>query len=206
MMADSLPITIFPVSSTPFGSPYSEWVVRWWQWLLSIPKPLSPALDWTGSKASVNQHDPNVFFLCQTVEGVEFTPVRRHLLNSKKAILIPVINWISTMDEDGKTDEELLNVAKRKMDVVNNLEVSINKIRLSNLKKYRVKSSFFDVTLPHNNIFDLPPGRRRSVTDGYWLFFKPLESSVEILTCGSCSSGVTRLRVCYELSVPREQL
>jgi hypothetical protein len=200
-MTDSLPITIFPVSSRPFGFPYGEWVAKWWQWLLSIPKPISPAFDWTGSNVSVNQHDPDVFFLCQTIEGVEPSPLRHHVLTSKKAILIPIINWISTMDEDGKTDEELMNVANKKMDVVNNLEVSINKIRLTGLEQYRVESPFFDVMLPDNNIFDLPPGRRRSVTDGYWLFFRPFEGSLELLTFGSCSSGLTQIKVYYDLTV-----
>jgi hypothetical protein len=105
------------------------------------------------------------------------------------------------MDEDGKTDDELMNVANKKMDVVNNLEVSINKIRLTGLEQYRVKSSFFEVILPDNNIFDLPPGRRRSVADGYWLFFSPSERSIELLTFGSCSSGLTQIKVYYDLTL-----
>jgi hypothetical protein len=105
------------------------------------------------------------------------------------------------MNEDGDTDEELMNVANGKMDVVANLEVSINDMKITGLQQYRVKSSFFDIILPHNNIFDLPPGRRRSIADGYWLFFRPLESRIKLSTLGSCSSGLTTIRVNYDLTL-----
>jgi hypothetical protein len=197
-----LPISIFPRTARPYGCTYEEWVIRWWQWLLSIPKPKSPAFDLTGVNIDVNQHDPNVFFLCQTIEGAEPIPMRRHTLTSRKAILMPIINWISTMNEDGDTDEELMDVAQNKMNVVATLKVSINDMNVKRLQQYRVRSSFFDVILPHDNIFDMPPGRRRSMSDGYWLFFIPLERRIRLSTRGSCSSGLTTIGVNYDLLLP----
>ena len=64
----SLPISIFPIHSKPFGYTYGEWSAMWWQWLLSIPKSKNPALDSTGANAHINQNYPNVFFLCQTYQ------------------------------------------------------------------------------------------------------------------------------------------
>ena len=39
----SLPISIFPIESKPYGLSYGDWSVRWWKWLLSIPKSDNPS-------------------------------------------------------------------------------------------------------------------------------------------------------------------
>ena len=67
----SLPISIFPIKSKPYGISYGDWSIRWWQWLLSITKSISPALDNAGKKATLNQYEPNVFFLCQTIDSAK---------------------------------------------------------------------------------------------------------------------------------------
>jgi|KBSMisStandDraft_5_1062788.scaffolds.fasta_scaffold53930_2 hypothetical protein len=202
----SLPISIFPIESNPYGLSYGDWSVRWWKWLLSIPKSDNPALDNTGNKATLNQHDPNVFFLCQTIDtnksASRIIPARKVTVKSDTSILMPIINWISVLHEDGETDEILSSVAVAKMDVVSRLEVTINGVRLNRgLDRYRVKSPFFDMMLPEDNVLNLPSGSRRFVSDGYWLFLTSLEENTKISTFGSCSSGANKFLVDYYITI-----
>ncbi|MGI9010208.1 MAG: hypothetical protein ACR2F1_03355 [Nitrososphaeraceae archaeon] len=192
---------IFPIKSKPFGFTYSEWSIKWWQWISSIPKDKNPTFDWSGDNINVNQNDKRVLFLCQTYEGVEPTPYRRNIITKGSSIFMPIINWISIMHHDGDTDEELLKSAKNKMDVVGDLEITINGTTINKgLKKYRSLSPFFEIDLPENNIFVITPGKRRCVSDGYWIFLTPISEDVRLSSFASCSSGVTKIKVNYELN------
>jgi hypothetical protein len=178
---------IFPIDSKPYGMSYGQWSVKWWQWLSSIPKENNPALDCTGANVNVNQIYSDVLFLCQTVEGVDFTPIRRSTISASRAIFIPIINWISIVNEDGNTDEELIEIAKNKMDVIGNLEITINEVTINTgLNKYRARSPFFEIDLPENNIFGLPQGKRRCISDGYWIFLKPIYGDLRLRSVSSC--------------------
>lgn len=202
MSMQSLPISIFPIDSKPYGYTYGEWSAKWWQWLLSIPKPDNPLLDTTGANSTINQGNSNVFFLCQTYEGEKSIPDRVVTLASGRAIFMPIINWISVMHIDGENDDELVATAKERMDVVANLEITINGITVKEgFEGYRAQSPFFNLELPVNNIFGVPAGHRRAISDGYWLFVKPLEKGTSLTSFGSCSSGVTKIGVNYNISV-----
>ncbi|MGB8035735.1 MAG: hypothetical protein WCF03_18120 [Nitrososphaeraceae archaeon] len=198
----SLPLPIFPIDSKPCGLTYSEWSTKWWQWLLSIPKSNNPAFDSTGNYANVNQNDPNVFFLCQTIESVASVPNRTITLPANRSIFMPIINWISTLHKDGETDREMIAIAKERMDVVANLEVTINGTTIKEgLEKYRARSPFFDIILPEDNIVEVPAGPTRCVSDGYWIFLEPLKKGTKLSSFSSCSSGVTKIRVSYDLNI-----
>src|SRR5437588_6824039 len=124
MEATSIPL--FPIEFRPYGLTYGQWSARWWQWLLSIPRSKSPAFDPTGHNAGINQYDPNVLFLCQTVDGVKSMDKRTVIMKTGKSILMPLINWVSVSHVDGETDEDLVAVAKKRMDVVSTLEIRIS--------------------------------------------------------------------------------
>jgi hypothetical protein len=196
----SLQINIFPIDSKPFGLSYSDWSVKWWQWISSIPKNKNPFYDWDGDNVNVNQNDQRVLFLCQTYEGVESTPSRKNIITKGRSIFMPIINWISIMHEDGETDEELMQIAKNKMDVIGPLEITINGITINKgLEKYRVLSPFFEIDLPENNAFGISSGNRRCISDGYWIFLHPISEDLRLSSFSSCSSGVTKIKVNYEL-------
>ena len=63
--------SIYSVDSEPYGVSYAEWSEKWWQWLLKIPQSSSPLADMTGKNAYIRQIESNVFFLCQTNEGIK---------------------------------------------------------------------------------------------------------------------------------------
>lgn len=192
--------SIYPINSRPYGYSYGEWSAKWWQWLLSIPECSSPALDSSGKNANNNQKYPNVFFLCQTYERAGSIPRRTICLPKDKAIFMPIINWISLLHHDGETEKELLDRARESMNVIGEMEISINGTTMKErLRNFRALSPFFDVELPEGNIVRLSPGGRRAVSDGYWVFLKPLQAGAFLSSFGSCSSGVTKIGVDYEI-------
>jgi hypothetical protein len=170
--------------------------------LLSIPKSTNPAFDHTGASANIEQNYPEVFFLCQTYEeGTPPIPTRTVAVPAGRLIFMPIINWISLLHHDGETEQELIEVAAKQMDVVADLQVTVNGIRLKNrLEEYRVQSQCFDVMLPEDNILSSAPGPTRAVSDGYWLFFKLREGDISLSSFGSCSSGINKIGVRYNLS------
>jgi hypothetical protein len=198
----ALSISILPVDSKPYGHSYAEWSAKWWQWVLTIPKSNNPLLDLTGADASINQNDSQVFFLCQTYEGVNSIPCRTVEIPANKAVFMPIINWISVLHSDGENDGELLDVARKRMDAVARLEIFINNISIKEgLEKYRTESPFFEFELNEDNILGLPPGHQRAISDGYWLFIERPDSDMRLATFGSCSSGITKIGVNYNISI-----
>ena len=194
-------VQIYSEHAKPFGYTYNEWSKRWWIWLLSIPKSQNPSYDNTGANSKEGQTEDKVFFLCQTIEGVYSIPHRHISLKSGMCIFMPVLNWISVLHQDGETDEELLISAKKRMDLIGDLDLIINEKKIADLKKYRFQSSFFNVLLPENNILDFPSGETRVISDGYWIFTEPLYTDIEISSFGSCSAGITKIGVNYSIKI-----
>lgn len=193
---------IFPIDSRPFGFTYGEWSARWWQWVLRIPKQDNPLLDITGTNTNIEQKYPDVFFLCQTYEEVDSIPHRTIKIESGRCIFMPIINWISIADHDGRNKRELFNTAKNRMDVIKDLEIIINGLTIKEgLHNLRAQSPFFDVVLPEENVAELPPGQKTAISDGYWLFVKGFNNDTKLSTLASCSSGATTIGVNYNIFV-----
>lgn len=194
-------VNIYSENSFPFGYSFGQWSVRWWQWLLAIPKSINPILDLSGENAAIRQSDSDVFFLCQTVENVDQRPTRNISVRKGTSLFLPAINWVSNFYEDGHSEKDLIETARRRMDIIGDLQFYLNGERVQGLNKYRFLSKFFSVDLPKDNIFDLPAGKARLVSDGYWVFTKPLIMDTTISTFGTCSSGVTKIGVNYNIKV-----
>ena len=164
----------FGIDSRPYGLAYGEWTAKWWQWLLSIPRDVNPAVDDTGKNASVNQVDSNVWFLAGTLSsrGVE----RTCRIPAGKAILFPITTheWSFAEDPSLQSDLALLANAKEDQDKVANTEATIDGVKLRKIDKCRVGSSVFDIILPKNNILGVKAGPSRAASDGYWVFLKAL--------------------------------
>jgi hypothetical protein len=195
-------LSLFPCNTKPYGFTYEQWTEKWWCWLLDIPKDISPASDETGNYAHINQNDKHVFFLCQTFEQTNSVPTRRVLIQRGKSLLFPLINWISVAPEDGETDQDLRLKARNKMNTIQNLLINVDghEIR-SGFEGFRIQSHPFYVELPKCNILNLNPGFRKVVSDGYWIFTHPIVRSISLTTFGSCTSGLTRIGVIYNISV-----
>jgi hypothetical protein len=184
-----------------FGCTTDEWSIRWWRWLLSIPEANNPAFDSTGKNCGLFQEYQDVFFLCQTLGNSERPIFRKASIPKDKTLFMPVINWVSLSGVDGKTDEELSLAAKKKIDSVTNLKFQLNGIEVGGLSGCRIRSKAFDITLPEKNILNATHGPTRCVSDGYWVFLKPIKENATISTFGCCSSGINRIAISYELSL-----
>jgi hypothetical protein len=192
-------VSVFSTDSNPYGVGYAEWTARWWQWILSLPIENNPAKDETGNNCGLNQNGP-VWFLAGTVGGVA---KRRCVVPEGLAVLFPVLNHGGTLaDEPDKSEEELVLFTRSEMDVISDLEVIVDGAKLDKLKNYRVCSPVFDVVLPKNSLFGGLPGPTRGVSDGYWVFLKPLSKGKHFLySVGSCSAGRVRIGLECDITV-----
>jgi Dyp-type peroxidase family len=153
---------------------YEEWTKKWWLWLLGISSSINPALDKTGKYSATNQAaDSEAWFLVGTLgDSVE----RKCIIPKGKAILLPIINSVHFLAEEGifKSESELEAKVKSEIDSVIQLSVTIDGVQLPGLGKYRVNTRPFTVTLPKDNLWYLKAGPTTAAADGYWLFLKPL--------------------------------
>ena len=81
--------TVFPPNSKPYGSSYAEWSIKWWKWVVSIPRKDNPGEDKTGTNSGLGQRGP-VWFLAGTFENLPIAE-RKCTIPFGKAIFFPVI-------------------------------------------------------------------------------------------------------------------
>ena len=60
---------IFKNDSTPYGSPYSNWIEKWWIWWDGIPDYKHPAKDYSNSERCSVMQDGPVWFLPDVLPG-----------------------------------------------------------------------------------------------------------------------------------------
>jgi hypothetical protein len=163
---------IYSTFDNPYGFSYGKWTAKWWEWAYSIPLKINPAYDNPGKLCSINQTSP-VWFLPGTY-GHDV--VRKCTIFNNTSILFPILNSeCSYADFPYLKNETQLSVcAKAEQDKVNSLEASIDRIKLANLNQYRIQSSLFNFTLPEDNILHLKPQTTQAVSDGNWIFLRPL--------------------------------
>ena len=194
-------LELYPPTSKPFGTTFAEWTARWWQWVLSIPKMENPLLDENGRNCANNQRGP-VWFLAGTLNG----PAERSCtIPANKAILSPVINYEASVAEgDGTTDDELAARAKFEMDQIIDMRAMINGINIVELKQYRIQSPPFNVTLSMDNVLGLPAQTTKMISEGYWIFLRPIEpGKYDLYSFGSCLAGKVKIGVSYHLTIEK---
>jgi hypothetical protein len=141
-----------------------------------------------------------VWFLAGTLQG---QAERSCTIPAAKAILFPVINFEASVAEgDGTTEEELAARAKFEMDQITDIRATISRTNTDELKQYRVKSPLFNVTLPDDNVLGLPAQTTKMISEGYWLFLRPLEpGKYDLNSFGSCLAGRIKIGVSYHLII-----
>jgi len=172
---------ILPIQSQPYGESYSEWVVNWWQWVLSIPADRNPLTDTTGEFAGENQHGP-VWFVAGTFGN---SAERSFQVPAGKALFVPVFNWIfgaGAFDCDPSNPGvpcvvcDLEKLAAANTEIADIVEATIDGVPVQNIRRYQASSGGpFAVIYPENSVTGLPAGRYYpNLANGYWLMLKPL--------------------------------
>jgi hypothetical protein len=133
VMADDINPGVFSKDSAPYGAPYGDWIAKWWNWTMSIPKGDHPRDEYTPEKCAANQGGP-VWFLADHLGGRED---RTCTIPAGKALLIPLLTGECGYDvPDVKNDEELRNCAMAG-DEYGVVEATVNGDKLKNLESYR---------------------------------------------------------------------
>jgi hypothetical protein len=173
ILVEASELSIYSPTEKPFGLTYGEWSAEWWKWLLSSTTTSNPSTDRTGQYCNVNQNNPNVWFLAGTSGGYE---ERKCSISEGMAILVSPIEVICSFAEypELKTEEDLHNCAKSGQDAVKDVKLIVDSTPIKDLQKYRVQSSLFNVTLPENNIFGVPPQTNEAISDGTFVMLKEL--------------------------------
>lgn len=179
----------YQVDSQPYGTSYENWTQKWWQWLLSIPTSENPAIDTTGEHCGVGQNG-SVWFLAGTTGGQN---VRSCTIPLGVSILIPVLNSECSTAEfpELTTEAELRACAKQFQDQTQQLEFVLDGKPFELSEIPRVVTPLFDVTFPDDNIFGAPAGMTRAVSDGNWMFLRPLSEGEHEIVAKGVSLDVT---------------
>jgi len=161
----------FPPDSKPYQRTYGEWTAEWWKWFISIPIGNNPLNDPSGERCAVGQNQTGpVWFLVGSGGG---KAERECTIPAGRAILMPAINVECSYAEDQslRTEDDLRACAKSDQDLVTETTATLNG---SVLQVHRVRSPVFNFTVPADNVFAAPEGPTKAVSEGFWVFIKPL--------------------------------
>jgi hypothetical protein len=200
-MKSPIEAMVFAPDSEPYGVSFPEWTVKWWRWFFSLPKEKNPVVDKVGTYSELLQDNPNVWFLAGTFDGFA---ERECNVPFGKSILMPVINYECSFADEPliTTDKELESKCKSEIDDIEQLTVMIDELSFSNFSRYRVCSPIFPIELQEDNILGINAGRTQMITDGYWIFLKPLQTGKhKLISFGSCRSGKIRIGATYTLHI-----
>lgn len=171
----SLLNVIYPPSSYPALRPYRTHAANWWKWVLTQPKEVSPLEDATGAKCAQGQSG-SVWFLAGPPTESDGTVVRSCTIPNGRTIVFPVVNALYAAFPEDLAEQKTEDYIREQVEYAQeatNLSVTLDGRALSHstVERYYEESDVFHVTLPANNIYDLPAGQvlSPSVDAGYYL-------------------------------------
>jgi hypothetical protein len=182
---------VFDAKSKPYGLAFGEWTGKWWQWAYSIQKNKNPAYDNAGKYCAEGQSGP-VWFLTSSYQH----PVDRYCtIPFGKSILFTILNSECSFAEfpNLKTEKQLRQCAQDMQNSVIHVQAKVDGNNITDLGKYRIQSPLFNFTIPKNNILDLPSQiTTSSVSDGNWVFLKPLVVGKHIISFKGSLKNVSK--------------
>ena len=173
---------IYLKNEKPYGISYSEWIGRWWQWHVSIPKGNHPREAYSAEKCAQNQNDKNVWFL---PDGRNLglsetnTPEKRECtVPHGKALLVQIYGGGCSYGEGLKTDQELKDCVNIGLDTVE-FTAKVDGVEVMNSKNrddYLPEPYSYNLTYMQDNLYQnqIPAGTYKAMAGGYFLFVKPL--------------------------------
>jgi hypothetical protein len=171
---------IYSKNEKPYGISYSEWIRRWWEWHVSIPKGNHPREAYSPEKCAQNQNDKNVWFLPDESDlgsSEANTPeIKKCTVPHGKALLVQIYGGGCSYGEGLKTDQELKDCVDIGLDTVE-FTAKIDGVEVMSSKNrddYLPEPYSYDLTYTQDNLYDVPAGTYKAMAGGYFLFVKPL--------------------------------
>jgi hypothetical protein len=146
------------------GKPPNQIGALWEKWALKNPKPTNVLLDTTGAFCGQNQPPysgnpaTNIWWLAGTNGGGTVT--RTCTVPLTRTLVFPIVTnayFGFSTDTQAEIDQGVAD-AVATANAATGLSVTFDGAPLSNPKLYLTKSAPFSVTLPANNIYELPAG------------------------------------------------
>jgi hypothetical protein len=191
-------------SSTPYGITYGSWTVRWWRWVLAIPKSRNPVLDSTGEYAGENQPSEDVWYLAGKLADEDVNAHSRYCrIPAGRSILFPVINCEANPLElpELRTDQDIIQHVQKDEDSIIMKDCYVDGKFIA---AQRIKSDpdIFELNMVKNNLFSEEGGITRASADGYWVFLKPPPKGRHTISFrGSCEKGRLNSGANYYLQI-----
>lgn len=167
---------LFTSESSPYETPYPEWIGKWWAWWLGIPNDLHPTNNYSDSKRCSTMQNGPVWYLPDILPGkgkIEYTCS----VPSDKGILLPLTTTMCDRGSEGPvSDTELAQCADNILTPVSNIAVTVDGKKVDVSKSY-AKTNFFNVTYPKDPAAfwgKIQPGTYNGTATGYFLFLHDL--------------------------------
>jgi hypothetical protein len=179
-------LKFFAIDSKPYGSTYSEWIAKYYEWIASIPENQNhPVFDKTGAKCANYQTNSQVLFLPSGPTGHSIT--RKCTIATHKAILLCLL--FSLCDEkvdkkDISTDPiECIEDGLRDTKITLTVDgITFDGKLQPDINKFKVEPIFFNVSYAKGNYLsasapggEYTPGKNyKSIIGGYMIILEPL--------------------------------
>jgi len=160
----------FLKGSTPYGVPYEDWITKWWQWNMQIPKAQHPVVNHDLTICPVGESG-SVSFLTHSLQGkTEYSCT----IPAGNAIMIPISTGECTSDEAKSSIPADMIKCATEGDKYLTFDAVVDGVRLTGLDENYAVSKIFNMTVPEDNFIDLKPGQWKAGSGGYFAFIEPL--------------------------------
>src|SRR4051794_1034576 len=155
--------------SSPYGTPYTDWIKKWWQWNVSVPKAEHPQTN--PKTVCAMKISGQVTFLVHNLQGPSHYSCT---IPAKNAILVPISPATCTSIEAHSTKPaDLIHCADEGNRPLT-AKATLDGVPLNNLENNYAITNIFDMTVPNDNFELLKGGTYPTGGAGYYIFLKPL--------------------------------
>jgi hypothetical protein len=204
--ADLLNPEIYSIDESPFGTPYSTWIAKWWNWTAGIANSEHPR-DFPERTCNISQTSKDVWFLPDILDG---KIVRECEVPYGKAIFVPITTGEQGVAESEEFKGKPLSQVKNSIieaasycdnyNVERTAEMDGQKIQgLEGDSPYRTNTTeLFNITWGENNIYDVIPQTAPAFAEGWFLFVKPLPVGDHVIKIHSKISNPSDVSCNYD--------
>lgn len=137
----------FLKDSAPYGIPYSEWLIKWWQWHISLPAKGHPLMTPNIENCPVGESG-QVSFLAHSLQGESHYTCT---IPVGHAILISISTGECNSNEAHSDSEPVLIKCATEGDAHVTFEITVDGVRLNGLEQNYAQSRFFNLNVPELN-------------------------------------------------------